>query len=247
MDSKQAAKNIIEALKYLNHNSPESNEVINWTYTPDIRLSDYLNALKCYLKKEKPTASERQKAGYLLEEILTLSFKGLAGYSEIKSYQSSSHQYDFLISGDGANWDIICNRLFLENYRGIVVEAKATEEVVSIAQFSRLCSVLSLELFNTVGLGVFFTLKGAAGFPSRNGRKKCISDARLCQLLFYARHKKNIVVFDKDDIFELNENGALIHILIRKIKEIEQSSGLKNAPVAELVDIDLPERLKNLI
>ncbi|QLE60002.1 hypothetical protein [Nostoc sp. TCL26-01] len=247
MDSKQAAKNIIESLKYLKHDSPESNEVINWLYTPDIQLSDYLDEIKYYLQKEKPTDSERQQAGYLLEGILTLSFKGLVGYSEIKSYQSASHQYDFLISGDGADWDIICNRLFLKDYRGIVAEAKATEEVVSVAQFSRLCSIMTLELFNTVGLGVFFTLKGAAGFPNTSSRQRCVSYARLCQLLFYARHNKKIVVFDKDDIFELNQNGALIKILIRKIKEIEQLSGLKTAPVTEPIDVDLPERLKKLI
>lgn len=254
MDSRQAYKQIVEALKYLQHDSPESDELINWLYTPNARLSNYLNELKTFLKIERPTKPQRQQAGYLLEKILVLTFNGLAGYSEIKNYQSASHQYDLLISGDNAEWDIVCDRLYLKNtkqneiYRGFLVEAKAIGDSVSSSQFARLCSVMSLELCNTVGLGIFFTLEGAAGFPKRGeSRAVCVRHARLCQVLFHAKSGKKIVVLDKDDILELDQNGALIKILIRKVKELEELTGLPTVSVSEPVDIDLPDYLKDLI
>lgn len=254
MDSRQAYKQIVEALKYLDHDSPESDELINWLYTPNSRIPNYLSELRDFLEIENPTREARQKAGYLLEKILVLAFKGLAGYSEIKNYQSASHQYDLLISGDNAEWDIICDRLYLKNtkqneiYRGFLIEAKAIGDSVSSSQFARLCSVMSLELCNTVGLGIFFTIEGAAGFPKRGeSRAVCVRHARLCQILFHAKSGKKIVVLDKDDILELDQNGSLIKILIRKVKELEELSGLPTVPVSEPVDIDLPDYLKDLI
>lgn len=249
MDASQAYLQIIEALKYLEHGSPESEQIINWLYTPTPELSSHLNELKSFLKVDKPDISARQKAGYLLEKILALTFRGLAGYSEIKSYRSANHQYDFLISGDGPTWDIVCDRIYIkqQGYRGIVVEAKAIGESVSSAQFARLCSIMSLELCDTVGLGVFFTIEGAAGFPKRDGKRVLsVRDARLCQVLFHAKTGKKIIVFDRDDIFELDQNGALIHLLIRKVKELEQLSGLPTISVNELIDSDLPNHLKDL-
>ena len=250
MNSLEAYKNIIEALNYLRHDSPESEQLIDFLYTPDPHLSDWLNELKKFLEIENPTTTERQEAGYLLEKILAISFKGLVGYSEIKSYRSASHQLDFLISGDGSDWNIICDRIYIKDQgcRGIVVEAKAIGSSVSSAQFSRLCSIMNLELCNTVGLGMFFTIEGAAGFPKRDGRRVVgVRDARLCQLLFHAKTGKKIIVLDKDDIFELNKNGALIRIMIRKVKELEQSSGLSTMSVEKLVDIDLPTHLREVM
>jgi len=253
-NSKEAYEMITLGLKFLNKGSPESDELINWLYNPVPQITLYLEELRNFLNIDKPTREERQKAGYLLEKILVLSFKGLAGYSEIKSYQSSNHQYDLLVSGDNAEWDIICDRLNLtgdkqkQNYRGILIEAKAIGETVSSAQFSRLCSIMSLEMCNTVGLGVFFTLEGAAGFPKRgDGRIVCVKHARLCQVLFHAKTGKNIVVLDKHDIFELNESGALIKILMRKVKELEEMSGLGTTSINEPIDVDLPNYLKDLI
>ena len=252
--SREAHEMITLGLKFLKRDSPESDELINWLYTPDPQISNHLDQLKCFLEIEKPTKIQRQEAGYLLEKILVIAFKGLAGYSEIKNYQSASHQYDLLISGDNAEWDIICDRIYLrnthqnQNYRGILVEAKAIGSSVSSAQFSRLCSIMSLELCGTVGLGIFFTIEGAAGFPKRgDNRIVCVKYARLCQVLFHARSGKKIVVLDKDDILELDQNGSLIKILIRKIKELEELSGLPIEPINELVDIDLPDYLKDLM
>jgi hypothetical protein len=254
MDAFQAYSQIIGGLEYLERDSPEATQLINWLYTPDCRLSSHLSELKAFLKIEKPTKKQRQEAGYLLEKILLLAFVGLAGYSEIKNYQSASHQYDLLISGDSPKWDIICDRLYLRDaqqnqfYRGILVEAKAIGDSVSSAQFARLCHVMSMDLCNTVGLGVFFTIEGAAGFPKRGeSRAVCVRYARLCQVIYYARSRKKIVVLDREDILELNENGALIKILMRKVKELEELSGLPTASISELVDIDLPIYLKELI
>jgi len=254
MNACQAYTQITEALKYLERDSPESDELINWLYTPDFRLSNYLSELESFLSINNPTKEQSREAGYLLEKILFLAFKGLAGFSEIKNCQSASHQYDLLISGDGAPWDIICDRLYLRDmqqnqfYRGILVEAKAIGDSVSSAQFARLCHIMSMELCSTVGLGVFFTIEGAAGFPKR-GKKRvvCVRQARLCQVIYYARSGKKIVVLDREDIFELNKNGALIKILMRKVKEIEELSGLPTASIGDLVDIDLPIYLKELM
>lgn len=240
---------IMDALRQLPSGS-ESEELINWLYTPDSQISVYLSILKNFLDIEKPSVMERREAGYLLETILALAFKGLAGYSEIKSYRSASHQLDFLMSGDGSAWDVICDRIYIkqQGYRGIVVEAKAVEKPVSSAQFVRLCSIMSIELCQTVGLGIFFTIEGATGFPRRDGHKVLgIRDARLCQVLFYAKTGKKIIVLDKNDIFELDKNGALIRILIRRVKELEELSGLQAAPVSQLVDIDLPTHMKKVL
>jgi hypothetical protein len=249
MNPLEAHKQIIEALKYLHYDS-DCEDIINWLYTPDPGLTNYLDQLKSFLKMKNSTRLDKQKAGYLLEQILAVTFKGLIGYSEIKSYRSASHQLDFCISGDGSDWDIICDRIYIRNqgYRGIVVEAKAIGSPVSSAQFSRLCSIMNLELCDTVGLGIFFTIEGAAGFPKRDGRRILgVRDARLCQLLFHAKTGKKIIVLDKDDIFELDSNGALIRILIRKVKELEQSSGMATVSVKELIEIDLPMHLREVI
>lgn len=252
--SREAYEIITLGLQFLKKDSPEADELINWLYTPVPQVSDHLDQLKCFLEIENPTRSQRRETGYLLEKILVLAFKGLAGYSEIKNFQSASHQYDLLISGDNAEWDIVCDRLYLrntqinQNYRGILIEAKAIGKSVSSSQFARLCSIMSLELCDAVGLGIFFTIEGAAGFPKRGeNRIVCVKYARLCQVLFHARSGKKIVVLDKDDILELDQNGSLIKILIRKINELQELSGLPVKPINELIDIDLPDYLKDLM
>ena len=250
----EANKMITLALNYLDKNSLDSEELINWGYTPNPQISSYLTQLKTHLQIDRPTREQKQQAGYLLEKIIVLAFQGLPGLSEIKNYQSGSHQYDLLVSGDDDLWNIVCDRLYLkksqdnQNCRGILIEAKAIGASVSSAQFARLCSMMNLNFCDTVGLGVFFTIQGASGFPRRGDRRfRCIKDARLCQVIFKAKSGKNIVVLDKDDIFELDKNGSLIKILIRKIKEIEELSGLATTSVDEPIDVDLPSHLKDLI
>jgi hypothetical protein len=249
----EACEMILEGLKYLRQGSVESDELINWLYTPDSRIFNYLEKLRSFLALENPTKKERSDAGYLLEKILLLAFKGLAGSPDIKNCQSASHQYDLLISGDNQAWEILCTQLYLsntqplQNHRGIIAEAKATEGVVSVAQFSRLCSIMTLDLCNTVGLGVFFSLEGASGFPKRGDtRVLCMKYARFTQAIFHAKTGKNIVVLDKEDILELDKNGALIRLLTRKIRELEENTGLATASVSEPTICDLPGYLRDL-
>ena len=90
MDASQAYIQIISALEYLDRDSTESEQLINWLYTPDSRLGTYLEDLKVFLNLNKPTKKQKQEAGYLLEKILVLAFMGLRGYSEIKNFQSAS-------------------------------------------------------------------------------------------------------------------------------------------------------------
>lgn len=254
MDYLQARKHLAEAIKYFSHDGPQPGELLNWLYVPDPRLSGHLDDLRSFLQIHNPTKSQRQEAGYLLEKILVLSFKGLAGASEIKNYQSASHQYDLVISGDGDEWDTICNRLYLrgnnpnQSCRTILIEAKAIGKPVSSPQFARLCHILNIDFSDTVDLGILFTLNGAAGFPKRGDKRAiCVRHARLCQLLFYAKSGKKVLVLDQDDILELDQNGSLMRILIRKIRELEQASGLPTTSSQQIMDVDLPVYLQELL
>lgn len=232
------------------HRDDPENSYINWYYTPDPCITEYLDELKNFLEIDNPTKQLRRETGYLLEKILVVAFKGLVGYSEIKSYRSGSCQLDLLISGDGLQWNSICNLIHQANEfsRGIIVEAKAERSRVSSAQFSRLCNIMNINFCNTVGLGIFFTLEGASGFPAKGGSRVIgFKDSRLCQLLFYAKTNKKIIVLDKNDILELDRNGSLIRIIISKVKEIEEASGLPTVSTEEIIDIDLPDYLKDIM
>ena len=147
-----------------------------------------------------------------------------------------------MISGDTLQWKLITEILYLNfTQRDIVIEVKATTDSLSDSQFARLCSIMSLNLTNA-GLGIFFTLNGASGFPkSGEARQQKIGNARLRQVIFHASTKKAIVVLDKNDILTLNQNGSLIALLMTKISDLNQLSGLPTAPVEELEDVDLPE------
>lgn len=211
-------------------------------YIPHPILDEYLSRLNIFLDLPKPTQEEITKAGYLLEEIALICFCGLIGHTSIKSFRSPSAQYDLVISGDTMQWKLITEILYLNfTQRDIVIEVKATTDSLSDSQFARLCSIMSLNLTNA-GLGIFFTLNGASGFPkSGEARQQKIGNARLRQVIFYASTKKAIVVLDKNDILTLNQNGSLIALLMTKISDLNQLSGLPTAPVEELEDVDLPE------
>jgi hypothetical protein len=239
---------VIDALVKLDRDSPASDKLASHLYIPDRRLLEYLEELNKFTQLQNPTLSQSKKAGELLEQIACLVFRGLKGATSFKSFQSAGPQYDFLISGDQLAWLHVCNLLYLkENQRGIVVEAKATKEPLPDKQFARLCSIMELNISTTVGLGVFFTLNGASGFPqSDDSRLRSIRDSRLRQVLFHAKTQKLIVVLDKNDIFALGKNGTLIRILARKIRDLCELSGLPTPPVDQIEEIDLPPHLKQL-
>lgn len=244
----ELVQSIIDALERIDRDHPASNKLASYLYIADIRLLEYLEELKKFIQLEKPTLSQSKTAGALLEQIACLVFRGLQGATSFKSFQSAGPQYDFLVSGDEPAWLCVCKMLYLkENQRGIVVEAKATKERLPDKQFARLCSIMELNISSTVGLGVFFTLNGATGFPESNGsRQRSIKDSRLRQVLFHAKTQKIIVVLDKNDILTLGKNGTLIEILFRKIRDLCELSGLPTTPVEQIEEIDLPAHLKHL-
>ena len=244
----ELVQSVIDALELLNKNDPALDKLASYLYIADRRLSEYLDQLKEFIKLQNPTQSESKRGGELLEQIAFLAFQGLKGATSFKSFQSPGPQYDLLVSGDQPAWLLVCEFLYLKkNQRGIVVEAKATKERLPDKQFARLCSIMELNLASTVGLGVFFTLNGASGFPkNESSRQRSISDCRLRQVLFHAKTEKFIVVLDKHDIFELGKNGTLIQILVRKIRDLCELSGLPTTPISEPKEIDLPNHLKPL-
>ena len=245
------AKRLIEDLyEPKSDNCSASKKVMSYLYKPDSRISDYLQKLKVYTSLNRPTEKQRRDAGDLLEQIVVLTFLGLQGISSIKSFRSAGPQYDLLVGGDGVEWFCLCDFLFMEkNRRDIVVEAKCTKEKVSDQQFARLCSLMEINLPQTTGLGIFFTLKGATGFPRREDevRQKQLKEARMRQVLFRAKTGKAIVVLDVEDIFALDKPASLIQILISKIRDLDHLSGLSPLEPCEALELDLPRHLAPLV
>ncbi|MCB2167587.1 MAG: hypothetical protein KQI78_08000 [Deltaproteobacteria bacterium] len=221
-------------------------------YTPDKKLSDYLAKLEIEIDKRNkrlPDALSNSGIGKLMEQIAFLCFKGLIGYSEIKSFQSAGPQYDLIVTGDSVEWAFLCELLLINGCKDILIEVKAEKNPIKDQQFARLCSLLGHNLSSSGGLGVFFSLKGASGFPDRNSptRQRSLSDARLRQAIFMASCKKPIIVFDIDDIYQLTKNGSLFIMLRNKIRDVEQLSGLAvGAPIENLKQCDLPKHLLEL-
>jgi len=244
----ELVQSVIDSLELLNKNDPALDNLVSYLYIPDRRLSEYLDQLREFTKLQNPTPSESKMGGELLEQIAFLAFQGLKGATSFKNFQSPGPQYDLLVSGDQLAWLCVCKLLYLkENQRGIVVEAKAIKDRLPDKQFARLCSIMELNLSSIVGLGVFFTLNGASGFPKKDSsRQRSISDCRLRQVLFHAKTQKFIVVLDKNDIFELGKNGSLIQIIVRKIRDLCELSGLPTPSISEYEEIDLPNHLKPL-
>ncbi len=244
----ELVESIINALELLNANDPASENLASYLYVADTRLPEYIKQLEEFTQLQNPTLLQSKKGGELLEQIAFLVFCGLRGATSIKSFQSAGPQYDLLVSGDQLAWLTICKLLYLkENQRGIVVEAKATKAALPDKQFARLCSIMELNTSSTVGLGVFFTLNGATGFPRNvNARQRNISDSRLRQVIFHAKTQKIIIVLDKNDIFGLGKNGTLIQTLIRKIRDLCELSGLPTPPIEQREEIDLHLHLKQL-
>ncbi|MDZ7961493.1 MAG: hypothetical protein RMY34_27045 [Aulosira sp. DedQUE10] len=183
----ELVESIINAMDSLEAGNPALNKLASYLYKADVKLSEYLDALKIFTQLNKPTLKETQEAGKLLEQIVLLAFKGLKGVQSIKSFQSAGPQYDLLVSGDDLPWQNVCKTLYLDwNQRDIVIEAKATKEALPDKQFARLCSIMDLNL-KGAGLGIFITLNGATGFPKLgSSRQRAVSDCRLRQIIFHA-------------------------------------------------------------
>jgi hypothetical protein len=216
-------------------------------YKPDsILVKNLINEIEELYQKKRPTQREKQLTGYKLEELTLAIFHGLKGWDSIKNYQSSTAQYDLLMSGNGLDWQSTLGLLPLNVPRhssSIVVEAKATKAKVNDPQFSRLCCLMQQNLKKTSVLGVFLTLNGATGFPKSETLKN-IGQCRLRQLVFYAETRKPIVVLDINDIRKLSESGSLLKILNAKIREIEEQTGLPTPE--DIKEVALPKHLSSL-
>jgi hypothetical protein len=238
---------ILESLQKLNAETTDVDPLLSYLYTAKPALSNYLRRLEVFLSLKSPSAEERQDAGYLLEKIALLSFSGLKGYTCVKSFQSAGPQHDLLISGETIKWKTLCTALNLdERCNCILIESKAIKAKVGDSQFARLCNVIDINLTQT-GIGIFFTLNGASGFPEDNAsRQRKIGDARLRQVLFFAKTGKPVVVFDKNDILTLDKNGSLPKIIKRKIRDIQELSGLPCVLSDQCIEVDLPLHLRDL-
>lgn len=203
------------------------NDIALW-YHPDPRLKAKVDNFSAYCRGDSGLTP--QKAGYLLEEIISLIFYSLKGVKHIKSYQSSGPQYDLLVYGDEF-WKVVFSRCKLpaEKY-GILVEAKAEKERIPEKYFSRLSCIINDNFSKTVGLGIFFSVNGASGFPKSNDpkRRRCVADSRLRQVITYAKHGIPIIVFDLEDIVNICEPGSLIKCIESKVRDIEQLTGLRS-------------------
>lgn len=240
---------IIKASERLDSESPALDRLASYLYIADPKINDYIAKFNQLLEIKSPKKSQLQERGKILEQIVYLVFRSLKGVTSLKSFQSASSQYDLVVSGDDINWHPVCKQLYLDTaYRDIVIEAKAKNSKLPDKDFARLCSIMN-ENYTGAGLGIFFTLEGATGFPDRNSssRQRKISDCRLRQALFHAKTGKFIVVLDREDILELGKNGTLLQILTRKIRDLRELSGIPTVPIEQFVEIDLPSHLKELM
>ena len=78
-----------------------------------------------------------------------------------------------------------------------------------------------------VQLGVFFTLKGASGFPKRDAKSgvAAAGDAFLTQLLHFSRTQVPVVDLDLDHIRQLTVPGMLLEILEERVEALGMQSG----------------------
>lgn len=241
--------------EFVSSNDPGIDKLSTLLYTSDNRIDDFLLRLKELQSRAEGTRIKtetlklKQDAGYLMESIAVLAFRSLAGWSELKSYQSAGPQHDLYIDGSGLEWKLLCEYLKMESptRQGIVIEAKAIGSRLADHEFARLCAVLDYNLVHA-GLGVFFTWRGASGFPKQPERAaKTLRDSRMRQVIYYAKTSRPIVVFDHFDLIQLSTNGSLPLLLRRKVKEIAELTGLPTAPVSEWREVLLPDYLQILI
>jgi len=236
----------LEALENLNPGDSAGVDLLSYLYVADGQIGALVGELEALGSKRRLTKAQRQRAGRLMEAVAYLAFRGLKGCSSFKSFQSAGPQYDLLVTGDGASWLTLARLLYMtEGKRGVLVEAKGTSKKIADKDFARVCAIMETNL-PIVGLGVFFSLHGATGFPLTGARQRGIRDCRLRQALFFAKTGRPVVVFDKKDISELRANGTLPILLARKIRDIAELGGLPTVTAVDIQEVDLPKHLKDL-
>jgi len=237
---------VLAALQKAQPDEPGALDLASYYYTADSRLRPLVDKLKQLKQTKRLSLSKRQEAGKLMEQIVYLVFAGLSGVTSIKGFQSSGPQYDLLVSGDDVSWLWLCKLLYLaEQQRGFLIEAKAITNRLPDKEFARLCAIMQTNL-STAGLGIFFTVHGASGFPEGRVRQRAIRDCRLRQVLFHCRYNKAVIVLDIKDIERLCSNGTLVALLVRKIRDISELTGLDLGAADAPLEVDLPPHLQRL-
>lgn len=249
MNREDAARKVLAGIAGLT--GAQKATLIPTLYAPDPKLGPLLKKVDGLMKKKaKGTLSAAQKRtlGYTLEKVVLLSFQGLVGINAIKSYQSAGPQHDLLVKGIDELWRAVCQTINLPEPGGMLIESKATTDKVGDKEFERLGNIVTHHFRNTVAIGIFFAIEGATGFP-RSGqvtRSASLKAACLTQAVIYYSANKPIVVLDWTDIRTLDQPGALLTLLERKVREIEEMSGLREPPPPKPVSVDLPKHLKPL-
>jgi hypothetical protein len=246
-------QSVISALEKINPDDSAAENLASYLYVADPRMSGHLDELRsCLADLSSNSISKhrkqiiRLKSGKILERISYLAFRGLRGATVFKSFQSAGPQYDLIVSGDNEGWMAVCKVFYMSfSERDILIEAKARNSKVDDQQFARLCSLMEINLRQQSGLGIFFSLAGATGFPEKETRQRSLRDAKLRQVLFTEKTGKRIIVLSKKDIFSLGENASLTKIIVRKIRDIGENAGLETLPVS-VEEIDLPAHLQEL-
>ncbi|HSC89614.1 MAG TPA: hypothetical protein VLC09_20165 [Polyangiaceae bacterium] len=217
-------------------------------YSPSPHLAAYVQELGDVRAQAAATNGKQRRlhlarAGRLMEAIAKLLLEGIAGGDAVKSFLSSGAQYDLVVTGSSKLWltmmRVVCPGAKAQS---ILVEAKATKSKVNDATFHRLCGVVGNYLLDHVGLAIFMTLAGATGFPKRGAKVLGLRQARLAQLLFFAKNEIPIVVLDFQDLVELANGAPLLPLLQAKVVEISEQMGVWPSP-PDGAHSDLPSHL----
>jgi len=232
---------IIEALQQLDPSDPAADPLATFLYTPNEHLTSLLAELSSIRASRSRVSST--DSGRVMERIAVNVFQQFA-FSSLKSFQSAGPQLDLLVEGDSLKWLTLCSYCYLSHERrGILLEAKALASPIGDGDIARLCALL--DSMPNVGLGVFFTLRGASGFPSEaRPAQRALRDARLRQVLFFAKTSRPIVIFDERDLRQLVVNGALPRLINRKVRDISELTGLPTQDVS-VREILLPTHLRD--
>lgn len=248
----------LEALKAVKQFSSSADPAVDQLaavlYNPDPDIDKNVKRVEHQLAlavnaKRAEVVKIRQEAGYLMESLAVLSFQSLAGWSDLKSYQSAGPQHDLVIEGSSIEWQLLLHYLGLASpaQQAVVVEVKAVKARLADHEFARLCAIMDYNLPHA-GLGVFLTWAGASGFPQRLGRaSRVLRDCRMRQVIYFARTSKPVIVFDECDIRQLSTSGSLPLLIRRKVREISELTGLPTAPVNEFKQVVLPDYLGKLL
>lgn len=239
--------NHVESLRRLRKKEPKGAAILlKACYRPDPRIKGKLAELRQFLDipQANRTDAQRQAAGYLLEDIAFLAFLSIDGAKAPESFRNPGFQIDLYVSGDDPLYIEVMDALLMgAPQRGIVVECKATEGKVDESTFSRLCCIFEQNFGARAGLAVFFTLEGATGWKTPMKP----SDARIRQIVHAARTERAVVVLDEDDVFRLDEPGALLEILAAKVDEVFKMTAGKTADLDGYGPVNLPNRLTQLL